>query len=96
MVSRMDFKDLFEKYQRDGAKNGISIVNYCQMNGVVYSHFERWCKKYRAGVVNLTILILLMIGKIYAQEAFMKSLLYFLLGRLEIENVPGFISKKMV
>lgn len=29
MASSMDFKDLFERYQRVGAKNGISIVNYC-------------------------------------------------------------------
>lgn len=51
MASSMDFKSLFEKYQRDGAKQGISIVNYCQMHCIVYSHFERWYKKYRAGVV---------------------------------------------
>lgn len=30
----MDFKDLFERYQRVGAKNGISIVNYCKINGL--------------------------------------------------------------
>lgn len=51
MASSTDFKLLFAKYQEDGVKQGISIVKYCQMNGVVYSHFERWYKKYRAGVV---------------------------------------------
>ena len=33
-VSPIDFKDLFERYQRVGAKNGISIVNYCKINGL--------------------------------------------------------------
>lgn len=51
MASSTDFQLLFEKYQEDGIKQGVSIVKYCQMNGVVYSHFERWYKKYRAGVV---------------------------------------------
>ena len=51
MASSTDFKLLFDKYQEDGIKQGISIVQYCQLNGVVYSHFERWYKKYRAGVV---------------------------------------------
>ena len=32
MASSMDFKDLFERYQR--VKNGISIVNYCKINGL--------------------------------------------------------------
>lgn len=51
MASSTDFTDLFDKYQLEGVPQGISIVKYCQMNGVVYSHFERWYKKYRAGVV---------------------------------------------
>ena len=34
LASSMDFKDLFERYQRVGAKNGISIVNYCKINGL--------------------------------------------------------------
>lgn len=51
MASSTDFKLFFEKYQEDGIKQGISIVKYCQMNGIVYSHFERWYKKHRAGVV---------------------------------------------
>ena len=51
MANSTDFKLLYEKYQEDGIKQGVSIVKYCQMNGVVYSHFERWYKKYRAGAV---------------------------------------------
>ena len=51
MANSTDFKLLYEKYQEDGIKQGVSIGKYCQMNGVVYSHFERWYKKYRAGAV---------------------------------------------
>lgn len=51
MANSTDFTDLFEKYQLEGVPKGISIVKYCQMNGVVYSYFERWYKKSRAGVV---------------------------------------------
>lgn len=48
MASSTDFKKLFEKYQEEGAPNGISIVKYCQLNGIVYSHFERWYKSYKS------------------------------------------------
>lgn len=51
MASSTDFKALFDKYQLEGVPQGISIVKYCQQNGVVYSHFERWYKKCRASVV---------------------------------------------
>ena len=57
MASSTDFKVLFEKYQEHGIKQGISIVKYCQMNGVVYSHFERWYKKCRAGIVLLVEIV---------------------------------------
>ena len=52
MASSTDFKVLFEKYQEHGIKQGISIVKYCQMNGVVYSHFERWYKKCPVEIVD--------------------------------------------
>lgn len=52
MASSSDFKKLYEKYQDEGVKHGISIVQYCQMNGVIYQQFERWYKKYRSGVVT--------------------------------------------
>ena len=48
MASSTDFKKLFERYQEVGALNGISIVKYCQLNGIVYSHFERWYKSYKS------------------------------------------------
>lgn len=47
MASSTDFKNLWERYQKEGVPNSISIVQYCQMNGIVYSQFERWYKKYR-------------------------------------------------
>lgn len=47
MASITDFKRLFDRYQEEGAKQGISIAQYCQMNGIVYNQFERWYKQYR-------------------------------------------------
>lgn len=52
MASSTDFKKLFDKYQEEGAPKGVSIVKYCQMNGIVYSQFERWYKYSRAGIVR--------------------------------------------
>ena len=36
---------LWEKYQELVKVKDISIVDYCQRNGIVYSQFERWYKK---------------------------------------------------
>ena len=47
MASITDYKRLFDRYQEEGAKQGISIAQYCQMNGIVYNQFERWYKQYR-------------------------------------------------
>lgn len=47
MASSTDFKKLYDLYQIDGIKKGISIVQFCKMNGIVYSHFERWYKQDR-------------------------------------------------
>lgn len=49
MATSTDFKKLYERYQTEAAPNGLSIVRYCQMNGVVYSQFEKWFKKYMSG-----------------------------------------------
>ena len=46
MASSTDFKKLFDRYQEEGVRNGLSIVKYCQMNGIVYSPFERGIKCY--------------------------------------------------
>ena len=45
MASSEDYKKLYELYQVEGVPNGISIVDFCQRNGIVYKYFERWFKK---------------------------------------------------
>lgn len=44
MASSEDFQSIYELYQKEGIPKGISIVNFCQQNGIVYSQFERWYK----------------------------------------------------
>ena len=51
MASSTDFKKIHDLYQSEGVKNGISIVNFCQMNGIVYKHYERWYKNYYSAKV---------------------------------------------
>ena len=46
MASSEDYKKLYELYQVEGVPKGISIVDFCQRNGIVYKHFERWFKKH--------------------------------------------------
>lgn len=41
MVSSTDFNKLHGLYQSEGVPKGISIVHFCQMNGIVYNHYER-------------------------------------------------------
>lgn len=56
MASSTDFQKLYDLYQLEGVKKGISIVQFCKMNGIVYSHFERWYKQDRvANVIPVTI-----------------------------------------
>lgn len=45
MASSEDFKKVYEFYQQEGVPNVMSIVDFCQRNGIVYSQFERWFKK---------------------------------------------------
>ena len=45
MASSEDFKRILELYNQESKTNGISIVAFCQKNGIVYSQFERWYKK---------------------------------------------------
>ena len=40
MASSEDFKKLYELYQTEGVPNGVSIVDFCQRNGVVYNQCE--------------------------------------------------------
>ena len=45
MASSEEYKKLYELYQVEGVPKGISIVDFCQRNGIVYKYFERWFKK---------------------------------------------------
>lgn len=44
MAGSEDFQSIYELYKKEGIPNGISIVNFCRQNGIVYSQFERWFK----------------------------------------------------
>lgn len=51
MASSTDFQKLYDLYESDGVPKGLSIVQFCQMNGIVYKHFERWYKTTRVAQV---------------------------------------------
>ncbi|MDD2294297.1 MAG: hypothetical protein PHD07_08840 [Bacteroidales bacterium] len=42
MASSTELQKLWERYQQEGVPQEISIVRYCQMNGVPYKTFERY------------------------------------------------------
>ena len=44
MASSEDFKRILELYNQESKESGVSIVTFCQKNGIVYSQFERWYK----------------------------------------------------
>lgn len=46
MATSSDFKRIWERYQEEGVPKSQSIVQFCQMNGIVYTQFEKWYKKY--------------------------------------------------
>jgi len=50
MASSKDFEKIWESYQEVVTTKDISIVDYCQRNGIVYSQFQRWYKKHVSGV----------------------------------------------
>ena len=50
MASSLDFQKIWDSYQGLVKTKEISIVDYCQRNGIVYSQFERWYKKYVSNV----------------------------------------------
>jgi hypothetical protein len=51
MACSTDFKKVYELYQLEGVPKGISIVHFCQMNGIVYKHYERWYKNNRSAKI---------------------------------------------
>ena len=50
MASSNDFEKIWESYQEVVKTKDLSIVDYCQRNGIVYSQFQRWYKKHVSGV----------------------------------------------
>ena len=44
MASSEDFKRIPELYNQESKTSGVSIVAFCQKDGIVYSQFERWYK----------------------------------------------------
>ncbi len=56
MATGTDFKTLWERFQKEGVPAKISIARFCQMNGGVYSHFEKWYKRtYTDGVIPVEV-----------------------------------------
>lgn len=52
MASSKDFEKIWESYQETVKTRSVSIVDYCQRNGIVYAQFQRWYKKH-VGSVSL-------------------------------------------
>jgi len=50
MASSKDFEKIWESYQEVMKTKDVSIVDYCQRNGIVYSQFQRWYLKHVSGV----------------------------------------------
>ena len=50
MASSKDYEKIWESYQEVIKTKDVSIVDYCQRNGIVYSQFQRWYKKHVSGV----------------------------------------------
>jgi len=50
MASSKDFERIWKSYHAVSQSKGISIVDYCQRNGIVYSQFQRWYQKHISGV----------------------------------------------
>lgn len=50
MASSKDFEKIWESYQAAVKTRSVSIVDYCQRNGIVYAQFQRWYKKHVSNV----------------------------------------------
>ncbi len=55
MATSTDFSNLWEGYQKEGVPAQISITQFCQLNVVVYKHFESWYKRRRDGVIPVEV-----------------------------------------
>ena len=50
MASSKDFENIWANYQNILKTKNVSIVDYCQRNGIVYAQFEKWYRKHVSGV----------------------------------------------
>jgi len=49
MASSKDYQQIYDRYQTEGLPKQISIVKFCEQNGVPYRQYERWYKTCRGG-----------------------------------------------
>lgn len=77
MASSEDFQSIYELYKKEGIPNGISIVNFCQQNGIVYSQFERWFKSRKKSKSSIHPI------QIVDQDGLMTA------SQQEVENAPN-------
>lgn len=54
MASSEDFKRILELYNQESKTSCVSIVAFCQKNGIVYSQFERWYKNHKRVLYDIT------------------------------------------
>jgi len=47
MPKREDYELLWDRYQKEGVPNKISIERFCVSNGFAYREFEKWYKQIR-------------------------------------------------
>ena len=52
MATNKDFQRIHKRYQEAGLPHGISIIRFCQQNGIVYKQYERWLKNRRKVAIH--------------------------------------------
>ena len=52
MATSKDFQRIHKRYQEEGLPHGISIIRFCQQNGIVYKQYERWLKNRRRVAIH--------------------------------------------
>ena len=57
MATSEDFGILWHRFHEEAQPRGISIVDYCKRNGVVYTHFEKWYRRYvsKVSIVDVKV-----------------------------------------
>ena len=52
MATSKDFQRIHKRYQEEGLPHGISIIRFCQQNGIVYKQYEHWLKNRRKVAIH--------------------------------------------